>query len=186
MAYILICTSHLILVLSQCKITSACKEPRSSGKHEVSQTHLAISILIFDHKQKHRRSQFHKLFTWEFHCTLSVRCFTKGLLILNYSTCQFIIELHKHEALWKVAGGDINSFLAGLRTGNSRSWRRCHTNVPSYFPLFLVALYKNENPFRVTNYILMWQFLHFFLVKVGTFNTCKLLKTKLLFVLFKN
>ena len=35
-----------LLVLSQCKITSAYKEPRSSGNSEVTQIHLAISIFI--------------------------------------------------------------------------------------------------------------------------------------------
>ena len=35
---------RMVLVLSQCKITSAYEEPRSSGNPEVSQTHLAISI----------------------------------------------------------------------------------------------------------------------------------------------
>ena len=33
-----------LLALNQCKITSAYKEPRSSGNPEVSQTHLAILL----------------------------------------------------------------------------------------------------------------------------------------------
>ena len=41
------CSVSILLVLSQCKTTSANEEPRSSGNSEVSQTHLAISILIF-------------------------------------------------------------------------------------------------------------------------------------------
>ena len=36
---------------NQCKITSAYEKPKSSGNHEVSQTHLAIPILI-KHSEK--------------------------------------------------------------------------------------------------------------------------------------